>query len=576
MGHSFFLDRSQLATKLGFVILLALSAAGCQTSLQPSGRVPAADAYNEVFDSSGNLREAYTDIWPWWESLSESQKRRLLKEGTLAFQGDNALLPLPRLLTQEELDTLQTGVDQRAQALQAFLRDHYSGEKTYLDQIIPKEVMDRILLRTGDFLYEGIVDPDNIRFVYGPDIIRDAEGTWRVLEDNPGYVGGMGDLDKARSTLKKLNPELNVLPEQEDPKDFYKQLAEAFKKEARPENGLVVMYQIPPYPDNEDLRLRKLFQEQGIVVVTPNSKNKIVSTSRGLFLERPAQNDPNKVVRKRIGYLYMNGEHNWMDEGNPVTERLGWIEEAQSHLEEKSLKKKARKEIEKALHEVAEDGLASIERIKEALVFSNFEITRNRYKHTRIPGLVDHWAAGRVQLNYTPGLEFIGDKELNLFVEQMVRHYLNEEPILKNVATERFVKADGTLEHSLIQKVARNKKPWVIKVVDGRGGEGIWIGPKNSEEEWKAALESVKKNPSNYIVQKFTPLSLLGDYIIDSRVLSYVSPESRVFSRVPWGRGIPTGGSGLVNISKEGVEVANFGVASAADCGKDVVELLRK
>lgn len=575
MDHSSFLDKAKRFAQGSAAIFLALAIASCQSNSLDT-RAPATDTYDEVFDSSGNIREQYTDVWPWWESLSDADKARLMEEGSKAFQGDNAFLPLPRLLTDDELDTLQSGVDQRARALQAFLKDHYSGEKAYLNQLIPDEVMKRILQRTGEFLYEGIVDPENIRFVYGPDIIRDADGVWRVLEDNPGYVGGMGDLTRARSTLKELNPQVAALPEQENPADFYQKMAAAFKKEARPLNGVVVMYQIPPYPDNEDLRLRKLFQDQGVVVVTPNSKNKIVSTDRGLFLESPAKNDPSKVVRKRIGYLYLNGEHNWMDDGHPVTERLAWIEEAKDHLDQKSLNKKARREIESALKNVEDDGLPTIAKIKAALQHSNFYNDHTRFRHKRIKGLVEHWAAGRVQLNYTPGLEFIGDKELNLYVEDMVRFYLNEEPILKNVETERFLSSDGSLNRSLMQKIRDTRDAWVIKVVDGRGGEGIWIGPKKSAREWKAAIETVLKNPASYIAQKFTPLSVLGDYIIDSRVLSYISPEARILSRIPWGRGIPTGGSGLVNISKEGVEVGNFGVPSSATCGRSVIDLLRK
>src|SRR5262249_3717369 len=47
-----------------------------------------------------------------------------------------------------------------------------------------------------------------------------------------------------------------------------------------------------------------------------------------------------------------------------------------------------------------------------------------------VPGLLDAIFEGKVASNVTAGTEFIGDKEFYMYVDDLIRFYLNEEPLV--------------------------------------------------------------------------------------------------------------------------------------------------
>ncbi len=558
------------------LLLLTLAISSCSSH---GSRVPAADQeaqfYSETHDEDGRLRPQYEGVWQHYQSLSEKEKSDFIANSKLDFKNDNALAPLPRLLTEEESLVLKTGVEQRSKALVAFLKDHYSGKKSYLNDVIPKEVIDRIIRRSGEEGFEGLVDPDRIAFPYGPDIIRDKQGVWRVLEDNPGFIGGIGDLRVARETFLKRIPEYkNLLDLKDKPDDYYKEIGKRYK--ASPGKGRAVVYMIPPYADNEDLRLKKLYAEQGLQIVTPYSAAKLVTTDKGLYVE---EKKGATISRYRVGYLVLNGEHAWVDTDHPATRMRGMYEDINYWLfTEKPQKLSVRKKLKVLLEEFEKTG--TIDEEKYFATFKDGNITpymryQDRYAQ-RLKGFVDLWSKGAFEMNYTPGVDFIGDKEFTQYVEKLVRFYLGEEPILKNVPTYDFAIMRGgrlVLDQKLFNKVAADKANYVIKQVDGRGGEGIWVGSKLSETEWKKGLAAVKAHPQKFQVQEYKHLSVMGDLIVDLRMISVVDAKGTYVSPTPWGRGLPLKGNGKVNLSDEGLEVAIAVVKSRQSCSKHLVDL---
>jgi uncharacterized circularly permuted ATP-grasp superfamily protein len=182
-------------------------------------------------------------------------------------------------------------------------------------------------------------------------------------------------------------------------------------------------------------------------------------------------------------------------------------------------------------------------------------------KKYNVNGFWDAIFKGKVSCSNAVGTEFINDKAFYVYVEDLIRFYLNEEPVLKNIETQfaaTFNKSNGgaQLNEELLNRVIRHPKEYVIKGVNGRGGNQVWIGPKLKAEELKELVEKVTQNPSYYIIQKYTPLSTLDDSIVDLRLLSDVSSEGVITAPVPWGRSIPINGSGKVNLSLEGRETA--------------------
>jgi uncharacterized circularly permuted ATP-grasp superfamily protein len=94
-----------------------------------------------------------------------------------------AVDPVPRVLAAAEWEGLEAGVLQRARALNAFLADAYGGQRIFDAGVVPRR-----LLETASG-YEprmrGLLDPGQpAATVAGLDLIRDADGSMLVLEDN--------------------------------------------------------------------------------------------------------------------------------------------------------------------------------------------------------------------------------------------------------------------------------------------------------------------------------------------------------------------------------------------------------
>jgi len=157
--------------------------------------------FDEAFEADGRLRPAY-----------EALRRRLggdalrppaevsarLRERPL---GDDArILAIPLVLEESEYGAIQAAVAQRARALQSFFCDAVMGDGRFLasGRGLAPALLDEILACEGTSLAQlrrawGSHEPDEIRFVYGPDLAREPSGRWVVLEDNVGCVGGAAD-----------------------------------------------------------------------------------------------------------------------------------------------------------------------------------------------------------------------------------------------------------------------------------------------------------------------------------------------------------------------------------------------
>lgn len=164
-------------------------------------------------------------------------------------------------------------------------------------------------------------------------------------------------------------------------------------------------------------------------------------------------------------------------------------------------------------------------------------------------GLLNAILQDQVGVNYSPGVDFIGDKEFYVYIEDLVQFYLNQEPLLKNIETRKFV-IEGTnqVDTTMIRRIFSSLSDYVIKKVDGRGGDSVWVGPKIKPSEIPFLIKSIKSNPQLYIVQRYTPLSYLNKNIVDLRVITDVSEKEIIVTNTPWGRGLPMNGNGKVNL----------------------------
>ncbi len=113
---------------------------------------------------------------------------------------------VPRIIPADEWAHLEAGLVQRVTALNRFLDDLYVGDQAAVnDGIIP-----RWLVTSSDgFQREafGIAVPHGARcLVAGIDIVRDADGTYRVLEDNLRNPSGVSYVLENRAAMTRVLP----------------------------------------------------------------------------------------------------------------------------------------------------------------------------------------------------------------------------------------------------------------------------------------------------------------------------------------------------------------------------------
>jgi len=124
-----------------------------------------------------------------------------------------------------------------------------------------------------------------------------------------------------------------------------------------------------------------------------------------------------------------------------------------------------------------------------------------------VPGLLSVYRAGRITLANAIGTGIADDKSTYLYVPDMIRFYLKEEPILSNVPTWQCAKPDE-LSH-----VLANMHELVVKEVHGAGGYGMLVGPSSTRAQIEDFKLRVRANPANYIAQPTLALSTVPTYV---------------------------------------------------------------
>jgi len=118
-----------------------------------------------------------------------------------------------------------------------------------------------------------------------------------------------------------------------------------------------------------------------------------------------------------------------------------------------------------------------------------------------VSGLLDVFKAGHVALANAPGTGIADDKMIYSFVPKMIKYYLNEEIIFKNVETY-ICHYQKDREY-----VLENLSKLVVKSVAEAGGYGMLIGPHSTTSEIEEFANKIKNNPRNFIAQPTLELS---------------------------------------------------------------------
>jgi len=123
------------------------------------------------------------------------------------------------------------------------------------------------------------------------------------------------------------------------------------------------------------------------------------------------------------------------------------------------------------------------------------------------PGMIDAARAGNVTLANAVGNGVADDKLVYTYMPDIIRYYLDEEPILKNVDTWRVGDAEAR------EEVLDRLDELVLKPVDGSGGKGIVIGPRATKAELDELRVKVLEDPRSWIAQPVVQLSTVPTFV---------------------------------------------------------------
>jgi uncharacterized circularly permuted ATP-grasp superfamily protein len=178
--------------------------------------------FSEVYDDGDGIRPHYAALMDRLAQIGDREmgERVQLLDSifrslgiTFAVYGDERGIErtwpmdlVPRIIPAHEWDHIRTGLVQRVRVLNMFLDDLYVGEQAAIrDGIIP-----RWLVQSADgYLRDahGIAMPHGVRCtIAGIDLVRDGDGTYRVLEDNLRVPSGISYVLENRVAMTRVLP----------------------------------------------------------------------------------------------------------------------------------------------------------------------------------------------------------------------------------------------------------------------------------------------------------------------------------------------------------------------------------
>ena len=163
-------------------------------------------------------------------------------------------------------------------------------------------------------------------------------------------------------------------------------------------------------------------------------------------------------------------------------------------------------------------------------------------------GLMEAYKAGHVTICNAVGTGVADDKSIYPDVPEMIRFYLGEEPILKNVPTFMCRKPED------LQYTLANLKDLVVKEVHGAGGYGMLVGPAATKAEIEQFRAALIANPDGYIAQPTLSLSSCPTFVDSGIAPRHIDLRPFVLS----GRTVQMVPGGLTRVAlKEGSLVVN-------------------
>ncbi|MEO5366596.1 MAG: circularly permuted type 2 ATP-grasp protein [Magnetococcus sp. WYHC-3] len=112
-----------------------------------------------------------------------------------------------------------------------------------------------------------------------------------------------------------------------------------------------------------------------------------------------------------------------------------------------------------------------------------------------VPGLIRAWRQGRVAIANAPGTGVADDKVVYAYMPDIIKYYLDQDPLIPNVPTFRcHIEAERN-------HVLANLDKLVVKPANESGGYGMLMGIHSTPEERALFADRIRANPRNYVGQ---------------------------------------------------------------------------
>lgn len=339
--------------------------------------------------------------------------------------------PLPRLIDHDDWQVLEAGLIQRLEAIDLFLADVYGPQLILKDGVIPAaEVFSSHGWRPE---MVGVLPPlGRWCQISGLDLIRDGEGTWRVLEDNLRCPSGVAYFLENRRVMKQLF------------------------------GGLFSSQRVTPIDDYASQLLQTL-QDMApwsgsprVVLLTPGVHN-------SAYFEH-------SYLARLMGIQLVEGQDLVCSEGKVWMRSTTGLERVD------------------VIYRRIDDDFLDPDCFRADSMLG-------------VRGLMECYRQGSIAIANAPGTGVADDKLIYAYVPEMIRYYLQQEPIIENVTTYLCSRPDD------LSYVLEHLPSLVVKAVSEAGGYGMLIGPHASAQECAEFRERIKADPRNYIAQPTLQLS---------------------------------------------------------------------
>jgi uncharacterized circularly permuted ATP-grasp superfamily protein len=204
--------------------------------------------------------------------------------------------PLPRLISTSCWQRLEQGLVQRLEAIDLFLADVYGEQRILRDGVVPRDDVESSQGWRPQM--QGFKPPlGKWCHISGLDLVRDGQGTWRVLEDNLRCPSGVAYFLENRRVMKRMFPSLFAGRTVQPIDDYPSRLLQTLRELAPwTENPKVVLL-TPGVFNSAYFEHSYLAQQMGIQLVEGRD---LVCLDQRVWMRSTAGLEPVDVIYRRI------------------------------------------------------------------------------------------------------------------------------------------------------------------------------------------------------------------------------------------------------------------------------------